>query len=405
VAIKIISEACTGCGECLEVCPFPGAVRMVNEKAQLTDECTSCGACRDACGFEAILFDGDVERVEREDLSRYRGVWVYAEQDHGSLLPVSLELIGKGRELADNLGQELSVVLLGSGLQAVVDELSHYDIDRLYVADDPVLTSYRSEAYAGVMADLIQEERPNIILLGATANGRDLAPRVAARVKTGLTADCTGLEIEAGSGLLLQTRPAFGGNIMATIVCPNHRPQMATVRPGVLPRTGPNAVARDVDLVRIPCKVTESGLPTRFIQVVESVSKRVNLPEAKVIVAGGRGLGDAKGFALLKELADALGGEVGASRAAVDAGWIGKEHQVGQTGTTVAPKLYIACGISGAVQHLAGMQGSDVVVAINSDPEAPIFDVCTYGIVGDLYQVVPAFLAKLKENKQQQAVS
>ena len=331
-------------------------------------------------------------------------VLVFAEQDGGTLAGVGLELVSKGRELADTLGGELTAAVLGSEIGELPRELIAYGCDQVYVADDPRLQFYTTLPYARTLAQLIRSTQPQVVLFGATPCGRDLAPRLASHLKAGLTADCTDLLIGNYSSrrpareyqnLLLQVRPAFGGNIIATIVCPETRPQMATVREGVM-RLAPPDYQRPGEVVPLEVDLEESDL---VVQVMERVQeeRKVHLKGAPVIVSGGAGVGSEEGFQLIAELADALGGEVGASRAAVDAGYIGREHQVGQTGTTVRPKLYIACGISGAVQHRAGMAEATKIVAINTDPEAPIFSIAHYGIVGNLYEVLPRMIKVYKE--------
>jgi electron transfer flavoprotein alpha subunit len=335
------------------------------------------------------------------NLTDYRGVWVFAEQRGGALSGVALELLGEGRKLAGALGMELASVLLGSGVESLCGALFEGGADRVCLADSPALKNYTTEGYAAVIADLIRAKRPEIFLLGATHIGRDLGPRLAAKIGTGLTADCTGLEIDPETKGLLQTRPAFGGNIMATIVTPRHRPQMATVRPGVMKKLPPEA-GRSGAIDRVAVDEKELKIRTAVRDIVKSTRKAVDLTEAEVIVSGGRGLGGPDGFKLLGELAEALGGakgSVGASRAAVDAGWIAQPHQVGQTGKTVRPRLYVACGISGAIQHLAGMRDSKCIVAVNKTETAPIFQAADYGIVGDLYRVVPLMIEELKRDK------
>jgi electron transfer flavoprotein alpha subunit len=331
------------------------------------------------------------------DTSQYRGVWVVAEHLHGRFRRGTYELLGRGRELADKRGVELSAVLLGDRIEGLTPDLIAHGADKVYMAQDPVLAHYRTGPYTDVLAGMINQRKPEIVLVSATPQGRDLAPRVAARISAGLTADCTGLDIDDEEGLLVQTRPAFGGNLMATIVCRQARPQMATVRPGVMKALAADA-SRAGEIVTIPVHLDERSVVAKIVEIVQQEGDaQINLQDAQIIVSGGRGLGKPENFALIRDLADALGGAVGASRAAVDAGWIPAYHQVGQTGRTVQPKLYIACGISGAVQHLAGMGSSDVIVAINKDPSAPIFNVATYGIVGDLFEVVPALAKKLRE--------
>jgi electron transfer flavoprotein alpha subunit len=390
-SIEVLADRCVGCELCVKACLYD-AIDMVDGVAVIKDNCTLCGACVEPCKFDAILLRES--RHEEVPLEGFTGVWVVAEQREGEIHGVSYELLGKGRELADARGSELAAVLLGADLGDAPGELVRHGADTVYVVDHPALRHYLDEPYANAVAALIGKHRPEIVLTGATSVGRSLIPRVAIKARTGLTADCTGLEIDDTDGLLLQTRPAFGGNIMATIVCPRHRPQMATVRHKVMTAL-PVDAGKEGRIVR---ETLDPGLfetRTEFVEFVRDLTQTVNIVEADVIVSGGRGIGGPETFELLEKLADVLGGAVGASRAAVDAGWIPYSHQVGQTGKTVQPKLYVACGISGAVQHLAGMQSSDVIVAINKDPDAPIFKVATYGIVGDLKEVVPLLTRKL----------
>jgi len=392
--IEIIQEKCVGCGACVGSCPY-GAIAMADNLAVIDDDkCTLCGACVASCGFEAILLRKD--RVEKADLTDFKGVWVFAEQKAGQVQSVSYELLGEGRKLADALGVELAAVILGKDVEQACQDLVKRGADRVYAVADPSLENFHDEPYAAVMADLIKEHKPEIVLGGASTIGRALIPRVAIKARTGLTADCTGLAIDEERRILLQTRPAFGGNIMATIICPNHRPQMATVRHKVMKEAEPDP-QRTGEVVRKAYPKAMLASRTSVQKVVEEVSATVKLTEADIIVSGGRGLKVPENFKLVEELAKVLGGAVGASRAAVDAGWIPYSHQVGQTGKTVAPKLYIACGISGAIQHLVGMQSSDCIIAVNKDQEAPIFKVASYGIVGDLFEVVPALTKKLQE--------
>lgn len=330
------------------------------------------------------------------DLSAYKDVWVFAEQRGGVITPVVFELLGKGRDLATDIGDvKLCAVLLGEGLSDMTAQLFEAGADVVYTADSPLLKNYTSDGYTKVIADAINEFKPEIVLYGATHIGRDLAPRIAKRVSTGLTADCTKLDIDPETKGILQTRPAFGGNLMATIKCPNHRPQMSTVRPGVMDKA-PVQPGRTGEVIPVTLTLKESDIRTKVIEIVKTAKDQVSLTDAEIIVSGGAGLGDASGFELIKKFADHVGGVVGASRAAVDSGWIDHSHQVGQTGTTVKPKIYIACGISGAIQHLAGMQTSDMIIAINKNPNAPIFEVADYGIVGDLYQVIPELIEAWK---------
>lgn len=393
MGIRIIEENCTGCAVCVRACPF-SAIKMENDKAVILDNCTLCGSCADACKFDAIDFQ-DERGTGMGDLSSYRDVWVFAEQKDGVIDSAAFELLGVGRHLADQLGQDLAAILIGNKVRPLAQQLIAYGADKVYWLDHADLERFNDELYADNLSYLIERYRPNIVLLAATVYGRSLGPRVAARIDTGLTADCTGLEIDADTRNLMQTRPAFGGNLMATIICPEHRPQMATVRPRVMKPLEPDS-ERSGRILRQQAQLKQD-LKTRVLQVVEEAGETVNLLEADIIVSGGRGLGDPKNFTLIEELAQTLSGAVGASRAAVDAGWIPYSHQVGQTGKTVGPKVYFACGISGAVQHLAGMSSSDIIVAINKDPDAPIFKVATYGIVGDVLEILPLITKEFKK--------
>jgi electron transfer flavoprotein alpha subunit len=375
-------------------CPF-GAIEMRDGRAFITESCTMCGACVEACEFKAIERTGEEAVAAATDLSAYKGVWVFAEQHKGGISSVTLELLGEGRKLADKRKTKLSAVFIGHNIKGKAGELIAHGADIVYVADDPALKDFNDDSYGAVLTTLATLHKPEIILAGATAIGRSFIPKVAAKLYTGLTADCTMLDIDPETGNLHQTRPAFGGNIMATIVTPNHRPQMATVRHKVMKKAAPDASHKG-DVIDV--KFTTAGdMRTKVIKTVEELSETVNICEANIIVAGGRGMGGIKNFHLLEELAKVLGGAVAATRGAVDEGWIPYSHQVGQTGKTVCPKLYIACGISGAIQHVAGMQSSDVIVAINKDPDAPIFSVATYGIVGDVLEVLPVMIKKFKE--------
>jgi electron transfer flavoprotein alpha subunit len=366
-------------------CPF-GIIEIIDKKAVIKDGCNLCGACVTACKFNAIEITREVETTI--DKSLYKGVWVFAEQRGGKLANVTLELLGEGRKLADELKEPLVAVILGKGIEPLSKKLIAQGADKVFVADAPELESFLEDSYTQVIVDLVKQERPNIILYGATAIGRSLAPKVAARLETGLTADCTGLEVDVAERNLLQTRPAFGGNLMATILCPNHRPQMATVRPKVFKPLAEDS-SRTGEVVSVDLSSTKWDIRAKVLEVVKETGYVVNLEEANIIVSGGRGLCDPKNFAMVEELAKVLGGAVGASRAAVDAGWIPYAHQVGQTGKTVGPKVYFACGLHGALQHMAGMSSSDIIIAINKNPDAPIFKIATYGIVGDVREVLP----------------
>ena len=388
-------EKCTGCGECLSSCSFEAMV-MKDGKAFINEYCQSCMSCISICPEGAIVETERSGPEGRDDIHSYRGVWVFAEQRDKKIGSVAYELLGIGRKLAGDLETDLSAVLFGAS-QAEAGELIKWGADRVYHSSDPIFERFHDEPYAQLLTSLITEHRPEIVLTGATPIGRSFFPRVAARVRTGLTADCTSLAIDKETRNLLQVRPAFGGNIMATILCPDYRPQMATVRPRVMKRCTYDE-ARKGDIIPVQSEGLRSR--TKVLDTVKEISgSTVNLQEAEIIVSGGRGLGDPKGFKLLEELAELLGGSVGSSRAAVDSGWIPYRHQVGQTGKTVCPKVYFACGISGAVQHLVGMQSSDVIIAINRNPEAPIFDAASYGLVGDLYEIVPLLIKKIKESK------
>ena len=394
--LRIDIEACIGCGVCEEECTF-GAIEVIDGVAVVNEKCTLCGSCVDSCEAEALSID-QKEKVVQADLTEWSGIMIFAEFRQGKVVPVSFELLGIGRELADQQNVALCAVLLGSGLGDAARDLVSYGADIVYQVDDPSLEYFTDEIYGNILEDVVREQKPEVVLAGATAIGRSFIPLVATSLATGLTADCTQLAIRPEDGVLLQTRPAFGGNIMATIECPYTRPQMATVRPRVM-----KALQQDPD--RKGEIIHYQPLPERLqsrVKVLNNVLEeqdQVNITEGEIIVAGGRGLDNEKGFELIKQLADAVGGAVGASRAAVDSEWIAYHHQVGQTGKTVNPKLYIACGISGAIQHVVGMQSSEAIVAINKDSDAPIFDVATYGIVGDLFEVVPKLIEKIKERR------
>ena len=404
MALNINFETCTGCGLCVPACPF-NALSLVDRSTLdvppsrfkrivvVNEACTLCGACLEACKFDALSLD-DEKREPVSDPSAYQGIWVFAEQRGGTIQDVTYELLGRGRELADELQTHLAAVLLGHNMREAAPILGHSGADLVYLVDDPALAVYETGPYAAVFSDLILTFKPAIVLAGATAIGRSFIPQVAVRVKTGLTADCTELAIDPETKLLLQTRPAFGGNIMATIICPDHRPQMATVRHKVFrkPAPDPSRAARLIEASSsVPAAVA------RVVEVVQEMQNEISVTDADVIVSGGRGLGRPESFTLLRDLARELNAAVGASRAAVDSGWISSFHQVGQTGKTVRPKLYIACGISGQIQHLVGMNSSDTIVAINKDPEAPIFKVADIGIVGDLFEIVPALIRALRD--------
>ena len=392
-SIKILLDKCTGCTLCLKACPF-GAIHMADRKAVIDmAKCTLCGSCVAACKFSAIELEKSAG--PKKDLSAYKDVWVFCEQKKGVIQSISFELLGEGRKLADKLGVKLCAVLLGHDMETAAGRLGERGADKVYLVDHPALAAYQDDPYTAVLVKLVEEYKPEALLCGATTIGRSLISRVAIKTNAGLTADCTGLDVDTKERLLLQTRPAFGGNIMATIIAPNHRPQMATVRHKVM-QEAPVRPGRGVEVVSNVYPEETFASRTKLLEVVEELASTVNISEADIIVAGGRGMGSKENFARLEELAKVLGGAVGASRSAVDADWIGYSHQVGQTGKTVVPKLYIACGISGQIQHLIGMQSAKTIVAINKDPDAPIFKVATYGIVGDVNELVPALTREFK---------
>ena len=419
---RLIEGMCIACGaRCQSVCPV-NCVEMNDAGEPIIDEsrCIGCVKCVKICPAQAIdmFFTPEEQKIlaelageavaaeEADDeaaavaasLSAYSGVWVFVEQTEGEPAKVSWELLGKGRELADTLAVPLSAVVIGDGVGNLCAESFAYGADQVYLIDAPVFRHYRTESYLKAVCHLVGQYKPEIILMGATGLGRDLAGAVATAVGTGLTADCTGLSIDDKRNLM-QTRPAFGGNIMATIMCDKFRPQMATVRPHVMPMSEKQP-GRSGAIIRETCPVREEDILVKVLEIISDKKKdNVDVAGAEFIVSGGRGMMGKENFAMLKELADELGGVVGASRSAVDAGWMPQDRQVGQTGKTVRPKIYIACGISGAIQHLVGMQDSDVVIAINRDKDAPIFEVATYGIVGDLFQVIPAITGRLREIK------
>ncbi|MDD5066610.1 MAG: electron transfer flavoprotein subunit alpha [bacterium] len=393
--IIIDAEKCTGCTICSKRCPF-AIIKMENRLAVIGQGCTFCGVCVEACPFSAITIYKDQEK--HVDLSAYKGIMVFGEVRDKKFANVALELISKAREIADQIKTHVITVILGEKINHLAKEALSYGSDKVILIDDPVVKDFRTDAYARVMVDIIRDQKPEIALIGATSIGRDLAARIAIQLHTGLTADCTGLDMDMERRILLQTRPAFGGNLMATIETPYHRPQMATVRPKVM-KIGKRDESRKGEILNLKPGITEEKVRTKIREIIKQEQGEVNLEEAEIICTGGRGIHKPENFSLIRELAGLLGGAVGASRATVDAGWIDASHQVGQTGKTVAPKLYIACGVSGAIQHLAGMQTSDIIVAINKDADAPIFNVATYGIVGDLFDVVPALIKEIKKVK------
>ena len=329
--------------------------------------------------------------------AKTKDLWVFVEtNEDGTAKNVGIELLSPGKMMAGKQGGQLVAVVIGSGVDAAVNDAATHGADKVIVVDGPEYKQYSTDAYAIALCPLVEKYGPTSMMIGATNNGRDLGPRVSCRLNTGLTADCTALDIDEESGNVAWTRPAFGGNLMATILCPDHRPQIGTVRPGVFKKA--EATAAAAEIIKEDIHVDAKDIRTQILELIQDMdSEKVDLEGAEIIVSGGRGVGGPEGFAPVKALADVLGATVGASRAAVDAGWIAHSHQVGQTGKTVGPKLYIACGISGAIQHLAGMSGSDCIVAINKDPDAPIFDVADYGVVGNLFEVLPVLTEEIKK--------
>ena len=420
MAIEILKDKCIGCGLCFKSCPYdafefePYDGNKLGKVAKVNAKCSFCNQCLTACKFGAIQ---EKKQDAAVDLSAYKHIWVFAEQRQGKIQNVALELIGEGKRLAKDISDDtqLCAVLIGNNIDHLAQECFEYGAEKVYMVQDPLLENYTTDGYTKVMKQLIDEYKPEIVLYGATHIGRDFAPRIAARCNTGLTADCTHLDVKVSKYIefakanttldtstldpndpstgIKQTRPAFGGNLMATIICPKTRPQMSTVRPGVMQKQErvPGATG---EVVNVKPDIKASDIRIEIKDIVKSMKEMVSLTDAKIICSGGRGLGDASGFELIQKFADKVGGVVGSSRAAVDAGWIDHSHQVGQTGTTVKPEIYFACGISGAIQHLAGMQTSNCIVAINKDPDAPIMEVADYAIVGDLYKVIPEIIAE-----------
>jgi len=395
--IKVDKSTCTGCSLCKASCLYD-AIEIIDGIAKINENCVFCGACIDICKSDSIEITG----IKKEkDFSEYRGVFVYLETHGVEVADVGLELASEGRKLADSLGVPLSAIAIGNGISKNCEVVFHYGTDNLYLIDSPIFEHNIDDIYSKALVQIISKYKPEIFLAGATSFGRTLIPKVAAILKTGLTADCTGLAIDSEKKILLQTRPTFGGNVLATIITRNARPQMATVRPHVMEKKKINDIPKDLKSRIIRIEIDEKKFKTKYRMLGTEIEKgeKINITDYDVIVSGGRGLGSGDKFELLKELADVLEGVVGASRAAVDSGWISYPHQVGQTGKTVNPKIYIACGISGAIQHLAGMQTSDIIIAINKDASAPIFKVANYGIVGDLFEIIPMLIKRIKDGK------
>lgn len=382
---------CVGCGICTKSCSS-NALEIKNSKVEVNDNCILCGVCIDACPFNAL----SIEKEENStvDCSEYSDIWVFAEQHKGKVLPVSLELLGKGKELSQEKRCSLNAVLIGRNIRSEAEKIIAYGADKVYICDDNDLEINSDERYTDIFSSMISRYKPEILLLGATGFGRSLAPRIAARARTGLTADCTILEIDDETGLLHQTRPAFGGNLMATIICPAHRPQMATVRPGIMPIQEPD-YSREGEIISIEYEATVD----KKIKLIEDIlaPEVKTIADAEIIVAVGRGIGSQKNIALAEKLASLLGGNIGVSRPLVDVGWSSQNNQIGQTGSSVSPKLLISCGISGAIQHLAGISGAENIIAINSDPEAPIFNVAHYKLVGDCVEILKHLINSVEE--------
>jgi electron transfer flavoprotein alpha subunit/NAD-dependent dihydropyrimidine dehydrogenase PreA subunit len=407
--IKVDEQKCIGCNICKNVCMYD-AVEIVAKKAVINENCILCSACVQSCKYDAIKISG-IETVSK-DFSDYSGVCVYLETYDNKIIDVGFELLSTAEILADKLGVSLSAALVCSDEPGNLNEIFKFRLNKLYLVKSHVFENNLDDVFAKALVQVINRYKPEIFLAGATMFGRTLIPKVAAIIKTGLTADCTALSIDSDKRILLQTRPTFGGNILATIVTKNSRPQMATVRPHVMEiktdkikidknnGTESNASVNHKEKIEY-MQFDQSKFKTKYklINTEKETEEKININDYDVIVSGGRGLGGSEKFAMLKELAGLLGGVVGASRAAVDANWISYPHQVGQTGKTVNPKVYIAVGISGAIQHLAGMQTSDIIIAVNKDPGAPIFKVANYGIVGDMFDIVPKLISRIKSGK------
>ena len=399
--LEVDLEACTGCKVCEKVCPF-GAIVVVPEtkKAKVLDNCTLCGTCVNACNFEALSIER--KAVSEEELAKYNKVFVWGEWEKKdgkiAIKNVALELLGKGRELADKLGESLAILLLGKEVEHLVPTLIHHGADIVYLCEHELLEQYSTDGYTTVISTVIAAEKPSVVLYGATPNGRDLAPRIAGRLALGLTADCTGLDINENRQLL-QTRPAFGGNIMASILSPYTRPQMSSVRPNVFPK--PEADENREGVVeRVDVKLKPLSIRTKIIDEIISQDDGISIEEAHILVSVGRGIGSKENLKQIEDLARELDGTMSGSRALVDLGWLPHPQQVGQSGKTVAPTLYVAFGISGAIQHLVGMSSSDTIIAVNNDAEAPIFKVADFGIIGNMHEIIPEFTKLLKEHKQ-----
>ncbi len=402
--LEVDKDACIGCKICERVCPFVAiVVDPETKKAVVLDGCTLCGTCVNACPENALSIER--KAISEEEIAKFKNVFIWAEWERKGgevkIKSVTLELLAKGRELADKLGESLAVVLPGNKVKHLVPELFHHGADIVYLCEHELLDNYSTDGFTSVIASVISTEKPSIVLYGATPNGRDLAPRIAGRLALGLTADCTGLDINS-SRQLVQTRPAFGGNIMASILSPYTRPQMSTVRPGVFTKPKPDTTKKGV-IKEVEVNLKPISIRTKIIEEILSEDEGINIEEATILVSAGRGIGSKENLEMIQEMAKLINGTVSGSRALVDLGWIPHPQQVGQSGKTVAPTLYFALGISGAIQHLVGMSSSDTVVAINKDPEATIFDVADFGIVGDMLEIIPEFIQLVKEEKKKQA--
>lgn len=393
-----ITNKCIGCAVCVDVCPY-SAIELIEGQAIVNGHCTVCGACAEVCPAGAITIEGVAsEGLASQAKTDWRGVWVFAEADGDKITPVALELLNEAGALAAELNESVSAVLIGSGVAPLAKECAAHGASKVYVVDDPALANNMTEPMTRVLVDIIVKEKPAILLAGATALGRTVMPAAAAVLETGLTADCTALAIDPETKLLRQTRPTFGGNLMATIVCPERRPQMSTVRPHVFKKGEPDN-SRSAETLEIKVDPSLFASKIKFVEKHTELSADEKLEDAEVIVSGGRGMGKPENLQKLNDLAKLFHGAVGGSRPLIDEGWLPYVHQVGQTGKTVCPKLYIACGISGAIQHAAGMATSELIVAVNRDPDAPIFEIADYGIVGDVNEVLPALIERLKKEQ------
>ena len=393
--IKFDAKRCSLCGKCVEKCPF-GALSFEDNGIVVGDTCRMCGMCVRQCPEKAISFE---QKAGSFDKDKWKDFLIFVEQERGDIHPVAFELIGEARKMASKVNFKVKCVIAGgAGTIENAHKLLDYGVDQVFAYEDESLEGFRADCYTDVVAECIAAQKPSSVLIGATALGRSLAPRLATRFHTGLTADCTTLDIKSNTDMV-QIRPAFGGNIMATIVCEDFRPQMATVRPGVMKALEADE-SRQGEVEVVEVNFTDADMNVKIREVVKTTHKSVDITEAKILVAGGRGVGNAEGFKDLEALADTLDGEVAASRAAVDSGWISNDRQVGQTGKTVRPELYLACGISGAIQHAAGMENSEFIVAINRDEDAAIFDIADLGIVGDIKKILPKLNDAIKAIKE-----